>query len=279
MCLGNVSQPDLGIHCGASLYAVCCNREGSIGDLLRQVNHSFCLMLNLDEIIYRCGKRCSPLVIHFPSRSKSQVVAYSCQSRAQAQLHSGKVNEMTSRRQFFQAGSIALAALVPETGSAKTQGGANPAPQTPFKRDYWNDTPDHMIKAMNSARSKRKADLAGLKSQAQADERIAFIRTNVWELIGGKLEPTPLNPTTTGVIERETYRIEKVIFESQPKFYLTAHLYIPKSGKGPYPGILAPVGHAPEGKTFQSYQTLFQNLARQGFAVLTWDPPGQGERL
>ena len=47
----------------------------------------------------------------------------------------------------------------------------------------------------------------------------------------------------------------------------------------PFPGILAPLGHAAEGKAYPSYQTVFQNLARKGFAVLAFDPPGQGERL
>lgn len=186
---------------------------------------------------------------------------------------------MTSRRQFFQTSSIALTALVPNTALAKTQSASDGASQTAFRRDYWNDLPNHLIQKMNEARQKRKAELAALKSQDQADRRIAFIRGKVWTLIGGKLDETPLNPVVSGVIERDAYRIEKVIFESQPEFYVTAHLYIPTPGKGPFPGILAPVGHAPEGKTYESYQTLFQNLARQRFAVLTWDPPGQGERL
>jgi cephalosporin-C deacetylase-like acetyl esterase len=56
-------------------------------------------------------------------------------------------------------------------------------------------------------------------------------------------------------------------------------LYVPKSGKGPFPGIISPLGHAQNGKLYRSYQTLFQNLARKGYVVLTWDPPGQGERF
>ena len=106
-----------------------------------------------------------------------------------------------------------------------------------------------------------------------------MVRARVWGLIGGKLGETPLNARTTGTIERATYRIEKIIFESQPEFYVTAHLYLPNSAGKACPGILAPLGHTPDGKTYQSYQTVFQNLARKGFAVLAWDPPGQGERL
>ncbi|MEO6910992.1 MAG: alpha/beta fold hydrolase [Edaphobacter sp.] len=81
-----------------------------------------------------------------------------------------------------------------------------------------------------------------------------------------------------GVIERNGYRIEKIIFESLPEVYVTANLYLPTTGKPPYPGILAPLGHTPEGKAYRSYQISFQNLARKGYAVLAYDPFGQGER-
>ena len=95
--------------------------------------------------------------------------------------------------------------------------------------------------------------------------------------------PTRKNRPSTlsapGVIERGSYRIEKLIFESQPQFYVPAHLYVPKSGQGPFPAIISPLGHTRDGKNYRSYQTVFQNLARKGFVVLTWDPPGQGERL
>jgi cephalosporin-C deacetylase-like acetyl esterase len=186
---------------------------------------------------------------------------------------------MTSRRQFFQASSMALAALVPGAASAQIQTSLDSTAGDASRRDYWNDVPNYLIQRMNSARTKRKTELAELSSSAQAAKRLTLVRERVWELIGGKLERTPLNPVTRGTIERNAYRIEKVTFESQPEFYVTAHLYVPRSGKAPHPAILCAVGHAPEGKTYGSYQTLFQNLARQGFVVLTWDPPGQGERL
>jgi cephalosporin-C deacetylase-like acetyl esterase len=190
-----------------------------------------------------------------------------------------EATDMTSRRAFLETTSAAFASLVPEISSAKALSEDTAGTQNQMRRDYWNDLPDHMIRKVTEARSKRKAQLASLKSRAQADRRTAMVREKVWELIGGKLPETPLNPTKTGTVEREAYRIEKIVFESQPEFYVPAHLYLPKSANGPFPGILAPLGHAPEGKAYRSYQTLFQNLARQGFAVLTWDPPGQGERL
>jgi cephalosporin-C deacetylase-like acetyl esterase len=183
------------------------------------------------------------------------------------------------RREFLKSSPLAAAAFItkPATTTGQSEG---PAPAGPAgTRDYWNDLPNHMVVYMAAARAQRKSDLAKITSSAAAADRIAFIRTKVWECIGGKPSETPLNAAITGVIEREKYRIEKVVFEGQPKFYVTAHLYLPKSGARPCPAILAPLGHYPEGKANRSYQTVFQNLARKGFAVLAFDPPGQGERL
>lgn len=188
---------------------------------------------------------------------------------------------MKTRRSFLQASSLAMAApfadlsLNGQETPSKNGRGAEPS----SVRDYWNDYPNYLTSVVNHARARRKAELSKLSNAKAASDRAAFVRSKVWELIGGPLERTPLNPTQTGTIERDTYRIEKFIFESQPQFFVPAHLYLPKSGPGPFPGIIAPLGHTNDGKSFPSYQTLFQNLARKGYVVLTWDPPGQGERI
>ncbi len=184
-----------------------------------------------------------------------------------------------SRRGFLQTSAIAFASLSVEANAQERVEAGTAATAGEASRDYWNDLPNYLTKRVNQARGQRKSALASVRSPAQATARAAMVREKVWELIGGKPETSPLNAKVTGVIERADYRIEKVIFESQPEFYVPAHLYLPKGRTKPCPGILAPVGHASEGKTYQSYQTLFQNLARRGYAVLTWDPPGQGERF
>jgi cephalosporin-C deacetylase-like acetyl esterase len=99
------------------------------------------------------------------------------------------------------------------------------------------------------------------------------------EDLGGFPERTPLNARVVGTLERAGYRIEKVIFESQPHFYVTANLYLPTTGHPPYPAILFPLGHERGGKTNPTWQQILGSLARKGFVALTWDPIGQGERL
>lgn len=108
--------------------------------------------------------------------------------------------------------------------------------------------------------------------------RKAF-REQVISSIGGLPERTPLNPRVTGTIQREGYRIEKVIFESQPKFYVTANLYVPTTGRAPYPAILFPLGHEGGAKAHDAWQRVLGNLAKRGFVLLAWDPVGQGERI
>jgi cephalosporin-C deacetylase-like acetyl esterase len=188
---------------------------------------------------------------------------------------------MKTRREFLQTSSLVMTgplspgSLHAQEPPESVRHASKPSPL----RDYWNDLPNHLTSVINAARTGRKSELSKIKTRKDAHERASFVREKVWDLIGGPLEKTPLEVKATGVIEREAYRIEKLVFESQPQFYVPAHLYVPKMGIGPFPCILSPLGHTSNGKLFRSYQILFQNLARKGFAVFTWDPPGQGERL
>jgi len=100
-----------------------------------------------------------------------------------------------------------------------------------------------------------------------------FFKTN----IGGFPEPTPLNAKVVGNGQKANFRYEKIIYESQPGYYVTAILYLPLS-EGPYPGILMPCGHSKNGKAAETYQRAAISLAMHGFATLVYDPVGQGER-
>jgi hypothetical protein len=77
-------------------------------------------------------------------------------------------------------------------------------------------------------------------------------------LIGGKPEKTPLNARTAGVADREVYRLEKVVYESQPNFHISANLYVPAAGRPPYPGVLFQMGHTTNGKAGDLYQRCCQ---------------------
>jgi cephalosporin-C deacetylase-like acetyl esterase len=123
---------------------------------------------------------------------------------------------------------------------------------------------------------RREKTIAGIHTVAEAERHKQVVRKSLLEIIGGLPDYTgPLNPKITGLIQAESYTIEKVIFESLPGFYVTANLYRPNQA-GRYPGVLVQAGHTQEGKP--EGQRLAANLALKGFVVLAFDPIGQGER-
>lgn len=122
----------------------------------------------------------------------------------------------------------------------------------------------------------REAAVAKVRTVDEAQARQAWARAKVLELIGGLPDYNgPLNARITGTIDRPQYAIEKVIFESLPKYYVTANLYRPKQ-PGRHPAVLFAMGHWREGKA--AAQWTAANLAMKGFVVLAFDPVGQGER-
>ncbi len=125
---------------------------------------------------------------------------------------------------------------------------------------------------------KRKAEVAALKTAEEIQARQHRLKDFFLASLGAMPERTPLNPTVAGSIEREGFRIERVIFESRPHHHITANLYVP-AGAGPFPGVLVPCGHSANGKAEPTYQAICSLLARAGCVALCYDPIGQGERL
>jgi dienelactone hydrolase len=126
----------------------------------------------------------------------------------------------------------------------------------------------------------READKVrnALATKADAEKYVQTVRAKILASFGPLPEKTPLNPRVTGTVDRDAYKIEKVIFESRPGFLVTANLYIPKGRKFPLPGVVGTCGHSDTGKTYEAYQSFAQGLARMGYVVLIYDPLGQGER-
>jgi cephalosporin-C deacetylase-like acetyl esterase len=144
--------------------------------------------------------------------------------------------------------------------------------------DYSRDLERYLIRITGDARARRQQIVGAIATPQAVLDRQKHIAEQVWKMLGGQLERSPLNPRVTGVVERPGYRIENVAFESRPNLYVTANLYLP-AGTGRRPAILAPLGHSVNGKAWSSYQRLFSNLARKGYVVLAYDPFGQGERI
>ena len=123
----------------------------------------------------------------------------------------------------------------------------------------------------------RQKTVAALSSPAAVTERQQYIRRWMQEAIGGLPEKTPLNAKITGGFQRDGYRVEHVIFESQPGFYVTANVYVP-AGQGPFPAVVGVAGHSATGKAIATYQMAWIGMVKRGFLVIAFDPAGQGER-
>ncbi len=124
----------------------------------------------------------------------------------------------------------------------------------------------------------RKVRYEALKTPEEIAAYQTAMRAFFVENLGGFPERTPLNAQVLGGGDGEGFRYERIIYESRPQFYVTALLFLPTTA-GPYPGVIMPCGHTPEGKGgTDSYQWVAILLARHGIATLIYDPIGQGER-
>ena len=142
----------------------------------------------------------------------------------------------------------------------------------------------HLVHEYYVARVRRILDaraerLARVRTRAQAIELREQVRRKLRRCFGRRPPRTPLAAEVTGAVKRKHYTIEKLIYHSRPGFPVTANLYVPTSGAGPFPAVLGSCGHSETGKAEPVYQAFCQNLARQGYVVLIYDPISQGERV
>ncbi len=126
----------------------------------------------------------------------------------------------------------------------------------------------------------REKKITGLQSLSDWQQRQELIKKTLFDIVGPFPEKTPLNPKIVRTIDKGSYRIEHIIFESQPRFYVTSSLYIPDGiNKSRSPAIIYCSGHSAEGYRSAVYQHVILNLVKKGFIVFAFDPVGQGERL
>ena len=118
------------------------------------------------------------------------------------------------------------------------------------------------------------------KDPAAFKARQERVRQAWLDSIGGFPERCDLDVKTTGVIQRDGYRIEKTLFQSRPGHHVTATLFVPTDPrfKAPYPAVLVPCGHTYNGKMSEDYQRPGAIGAKLGFIVMVYDPIDQGER-
>jgi cephalosporin-C deacetylase-like acetyl esterase len=157
-----------------------------------------------------------------------------------------------------------------------------PAQQPATAASYAEQYPDMLLRylsaRLNALSERWDREREKIRTAEALAERNRFVRGKFVEMIHGYPERNPLRPVVVKVLQRDGYRVENIMFESRPNFFVTGNLYVPTSGPGPFPAILSPCGHYPLARMQPDYQFVYLNLVKAGFVVLGYDPIGQGER-
>jgi len=124
----------------------------------------------------------------------------------------------------------------------------------------------------------REKLLRSLTTPKDWKRHIDNIRNFFVRSTGSLPKRTPLNARITGQIEREDYRVEKILFESRPNFLVSANLYLPRNHKSPRPAVLNVIGHYPNGKSAEHIQRRCIGQAKKGLIAFAIDGLGQGDR-
>ena len=126
----------------------------------------------------------------------------------------------------------------------------------------------------------RENEVSKINSLEGWKERQKQLRKTLHEIVGPFPEKTPLNAIITRTIENDVFRVENIIYESQPGFYVTSSMYIPnRTAQEKNPVVIYCSGHTDEGYRSNVYQRKITNLVHKGFIVFAFDPVGQGERM
>src|SRR3954470_20929420 len=152
--------------------------------------------------------------------------------------------ELLSRRTFLGAGLAAAAGLGRAADSDPPRG--HPAA----------NVHDQLLALAAGHEERRRARFAAVKSKEDLAALQASLREAFLNLLGGlPASSGPPPALVTGTIAADGYRIEKLLFESFPGYFVPALLYVPAAGAGRFPGVVSPCGHSAVGKAAAPYQT------------------------
>lgn len=121
--------------------------------------------------------------------------------------------------------------------------------------------------------------IAGLQTLSDWQQRQQEVRKRLKKIVGPFPGKTPLNAEIMRTIDKDGYKVEHIVYESQPDFPVTSSLFIPDELQAKGPAVLYLSGHTPDGYRDPTYQHKILNLVKKGFIVFAIDPVSQGERL
>ncbi len=130
------------------------------------------------------------------------------------------------------------------------------------------------VHAQNAARQQAFAQACQSKAAMQA--YVSQLRAYFTRLAGEMPERGPLEAKVVGRLKGSGFIVEKIVFQSTPGRYVTAHLYLPEHIQGKIPACIEMCGHGLDGKGTGSGSA--EQLAVNGIASMVVDPFSQGER-
>ncbi|MDR1270649.1 MAG: acetylxylan esterase [Planctomycetaceae bacterium] len=115
----------------------------------------------------------------------------------------------------------------------------------------------------------------------QAERKEFFLQQlgKTWDR-NASLNPQVTKTLEKGISGKNAYRVEMLVFESIPQFYVSAAVFLPDETrfKPPYPAVLVVSGHSGLAKSYEIYQKVPALAASNGLLAMSIDPIAQGER-
>jgi len=138
---------------------------------------------------------------------------------------------------------------------------------------------NHILSLASDLFHRADEERNAVKTADEALDYIRGVRSRFRELVGWMPDvKDPPQAQRVGLIKKDDYILEKLIYESLPGLHIPAHLYIPKREEKP-PVILFISGHWAKAKAEPFHQKVASRFAKNGLAVFFYDPYSQGERI
>lgn len=144
--------------------------------------------------------------------------------------------------------------------------------------DAPNSVYHYLVKDATKMLSDRRNYINGIQSLEEWKIRQAQVKEKLQKLLGSYPDKTPLNARVLGTVGKDFYKVEKIIYESYPGYYVTSALFLPKEINQKLPAVIYASGHQ-EWFNVEEYQEYILNLVKKGFIVFAYDPVGQNERV
>ena len=186
---------------------------------------------------------------------------------------------MNRRKFVIETGAFLLSPALIEAASELRSQSQAPRLLTPIAkkcRTCWSPT---LAKTERTSPPPGTKKRALLKTAADVETRNAFVREKFVQMLRGFPEKNDLNSVTVKTIQKDGYRIENVMFQSPPDFWVTGnHLCPNPPAMDLFRESFRPADITRWPGWCRNTKVSISTLVKSGFVVLGYDPIGQGER-